>query len=394
MIKKKEEKEQKNLTKKQVKIYENFDEMELDENLLKGIYSHGFENPSKIQQRAIIPIIEGHDIIAQSQSGTGKTGAFIIGILQRIKIEELETQGLILAPTRELANQIFTVCKSLSQYINNIKIRLCIGGIRNRNNRKNEHHLIIGTPGRVLQNIQNKNISTKKLKIFCMDEADEMLSRGFVEQIKNIFMEINKETQIVLFSATMPKDIIDLCNKEIMNEPVHILTKRQHITLDGINQYFVDVGKNSYKLITLMDLLNSIPYSQCIIFISRVDDVYFIKNKLKKENFCVSFITGKMDQKDRNDTIRDFRAEKTRILLTTGLLNRGFDSQKISLVINYDMPKDKENYIHCCGRTGRYGRKGTIINFISKKDDYIYKENIERFYNTIIEVLPEDFSNL
>ena len=223
-------KDESKCNKKEVKIYETFDEMNLNRNLLKGVYSYGFEKPSNIQQRAIIPLANGKDIIAQSQSGTGKTGAFTIGILQRINVDELYTQALILSPTRELANQTFNVCKALSQYINNLKIRLCIGGVKYKNNRNNKHHLIIGTPGRVLQNISNQNIDVKQLKVFCLDEADEMLSLGFIDQIKRIFTEIDPETQVALFSATMPKDIIALCNEKIMNDPVHILTKREHIT--------------------------------------------------------------------------------------------------------------------------------------------------------------------
>lgn len=368
----------------------NFDDMNLKPNILKGIYSYGFEKPSSIQQKAIVPLAKGYDIIAQSQSGTGKTGTFSIGILERINFDEDFTQALILAPTRELASQIHDVIKSLSCYADKLKIQLAIGGIRRKNlgkwEKPVENHIIIGTPGRVLDNIKRKKIYVDKLKVFALDEADEMLSRGFVDQIYDIFQFIPTKAQIALFSATLPQEVLEL-SKKFITDPINILVKREELTLEGIKQFYVGLEKRSHKIDTLIDLFETISVTQCIIFVNKKRDADNLYNILLENGFGVGLIIGSMQQEDRDKVIKSFRNGDTRVLITTGLLSRGFDVQQVSLVINYDIPNDKESYIHSSGRCGRWGRKGCVINLVTE-NEYENLKAIEKFYETQIEELP------
>ena len=379
-------------TKNDYKIvnFSNFDDMDLKPNILKGIYSYGFEKPSSIQQKAIVPLAKGYDIIAQSQSGTGKTGTFAIGILERINFEEDDTQALILAPTRELASQIYNVIKELSFHADNLRIQLSIGGIQtqqfSRWEKPKDNHIIIGTPGRVLDNIKRKKLNVDNLKVFALDEADEMLSRGFIDQIYNIFQFIPTDTQVALFSATMPPEVLDLTKKFIKN-PVDILVKREELTLEGIKQFYVGLEKRSHKVDTLIDLFETISVTQCIIFVNKKRDAENLYNVLSENSFSVGLITGGMQQEDRNKVIKSFRGGSTRVLITTGLLSRGFDVQQVSLVINFDIPHDKESYIHSSGRCGRWGRKGCVINLVTEYE-YENLKAIEKFYDTKIEELP------
>ena len=379
----------------EIETYKYFDDMKLKKSILQGIYAYGFEKPSGIQQKAIVPLSKGNDIIAQSQSGSGKTGTFSIGVLERIIVEEENTQALILAPTRELASQIYTVIKSLGLYVENLNIQLVIGGVNetefNRWGKQKNYHIIIGTPGRVLDNIVRKKLNIDYLKVFVLDEADEMLSRGFVDQIYNIFQYIPSSTQIALFSATLPPQIIDITKKFTKNA-INILVKNEELTLEGIRQFYVGLDKKSYKFETLIDLFETISVTQSIIFVNKKNEAEDLYEAFKKQGFGTSLITGSMQQEDRNSVIKNFRSGSSRVLITTGLLARGFDVQQVSLVINFDLPKDKENYIHSCGRCGRFGRKGVVINLVTE-EEYKYLKEIEKFYGTLVQELPNNLSD-
>lgn len=370
--------------------FETFDDMDLKPDILRGIYSYGFEKPSVIQQKAIVPLAKGYDIIAQSQSGTGKTGTFAIGILEKINFNEECTQALILAPTRELASQIYDVIKDLGSFAENLRIQLSIGGVRIRNfnrwEKTKDNHIIIGTPGRVLDNIKRKKVYVDNLKVFALDEADEMLSRGFVDQIYDIFQHIPTDTQVALFSATMPPEVLELSKKFIQN-PVDILVKQEELTLEGIKQFYVGLEQRSHKIDTLIDLFETISVTQCIIFVNKKRDAEELHSILTENSFGTGLITGSMQQEERNKVIKSFRGGSTRVLITTGLLSRGFDVQQVSLVVNFDIPHDKESYIHSSGRCGRWGRKGCVINLVTEYEYENLKE-IEKFYDTQIEELP------
>ena len=374
--------------------YDNFDDMNLNKDLLRGIYSLGFEFPSSIQQRAIVPLTSGKDIIAQSQSGTGKTGTFLIGTLQQIDQQIDATQVLILSHTRELAKQTANVATALAKYLD-ISINCIIGGNGRRNkfqfaeqskNEKINSQFIIGTPGRIFDQLRRENIDASHLKCFILDEADEMLSKGFQEQIQSIFKYIPQATQVGLFSATIPVEMLDI-TKHFMKSPLRILVKSEQLTLEGIKQFYVFIKKEEDKFDTLCDLYGTIAVTQAMIYCNSKKKVEMLKNKLLDNNFTVECIHGDMSQEERNEIMSKFRLGSSRILITTDILSRGIDVQQVSLVLNYDVPIEKETYIHRIGRSGRFGRKGVAINFVTGFD--INKlDKIRKFYSTQIDELP------
>lgn len=370
-----------------IKEYANFEDMPIDDNLLKGIYTYGFENPSNIQKKGIVPIIENKDIIAQSQSGTGKTATFVIGAIQKvIKLNNFEqkNQILILAPTRELAIQINSVTLELIKYTK-VTANVFIGGTSTSNF---SNHIMIGTPGRIYDLLTKNLLCRENIHTVILDEADEMLSRGFKDQIYFILNILNKNIHIALISATIPEDILNISN-EFMKEPLKLLIQKDNLTLEGIRQYYIAMEKEDYKLDTLEDLYKVIKISQCIIYTNSKKKTEFICNFLNERGFPVTFMHGGLAQDDRKSIMEDFRCGNIKILITTDILSRGIDIQQVSLVINYDLPKEKETYIHRIGRSGRFGRKGSVINFVSIYDITSLK-SIEQFYNTTILQLPQD----
>jgi len=376
------------------KITESFDDMNLKEDLLRGIYAYGFEKPSAIQQRAVLPAIEGHDVIAQAQSGTGKTATFSVAILQRIDVTKVEVQALVLAPTRELAKQIHKVIIALGDYMG-AKSYACIGGTRvieDVGNLENGVHVIVGTPGRVNDMIERGNLKTNSIKMFVLDEADEMLSRGFKEQIHSVIQCIEPDAQIVLLSATMPPDVLEVTRK-FMRSPVKILVKKEELTLEGIRQFYVNVGEEKYKFETLTDLYETLTITQAVIFCNTRRKVDYLTDYLKERQFIVSSMHGDMQQDMRDQIMKEFRSGSSRILITTDLLARGIDVQQVSLVINYDLPSNRENYIHRIGRGGRFGRKGVAINFVTQ-DDIRTLQDLESYYSTHIEEMPMNIADL
>ncbi|KAG8987542.1 translation initiation factor eIF4A [Tulasnella sp. 427] len=375
-------------------VVDNFDNMELKADLLRGIYAYGFERPSAIQQRAIVPVVKGHDVIAQAQSGTGKTATFSISILQKLDVGLKATQALVLAPTRELAQQIQKVLIALGDYMN-VECHACVGGVNVREDIQKLQegaHVVVGTPGRVFDMINRRALKTDHMKLFCLDEADEMLSRGFREQIYDIFQLLSQETQVVLLSATMPADVLEV-TKKFMRDPVRILVKRDELTLEGIKQFYIAVEKEEWKLDTLCDLYETVTITQAVIFCNTRRKVDWLTDKLTHREFIVSAMHGDMEQKQRELLMKEFRSGSSRVLITTDLLARGIDVQQVSLVINYDLPGNRENYIHRIGRGGRFGRKGVAINFVTTEDVRMLRE-IEQFYNTQIDEMPMNVADL
>ena len=377
-----------------LQIFNSWDELDIDSDLLRGIYAYGFEKPSPIQAKAICPIKEGKDVIAQAQSGTGKTGAFTVGALSRVNISENFNQVLILSPTHELAQQTFTVANSLSHMMTGIRIKTIIGGSSidtDANDiRENPPHVIVGCPGRIYDMIRRRHINANKLKLVILDEADEMLSAGFKEQIYNIFQHLNKNVQIALFSATLPNNIFQITNK-FMRDPVKIIVKAESLTLEGIKQYFVAVEDDRQKYLTLKDLYQYCSVSQCIIYansIKRVTDLY---EAMKEDKFPVCMLHSSMEKSERERAFSEFRTGAARVLISSNVTSRGIDIQQVSIVINFDLPRDIHNYLHRIGRSGRWGRKGTGINFITRRDIVKMKE-IESYYSTQIDELPSDFN--
>lgn len=376
-------------------VVDNFDDMELRENLLRGIFAYGFEKPSAIQQRAIMPAIKGYDLIAQAQSGTGKTATFSIAILQQVDFEKSsQCQALVLAPTRELAQQIQKVVLALGDY-QKVKCHACIGGTAVRTDidlLQKGVHVVVGTPGRVFDMINRGSLVPDSMKMFVLDEADEMLSRGFKDQIYDVFRKLPSTIQVILLSATMPEDVLEV-TKRFMRDPINILVKKEELTLEGIKQFYINVEKEEWKLETLTDLYETMTITQAVIFLNTRRKVDWLKEKLGEKDFTVSSMHGDMDQQERDVIMKEFRTGSSRVLITTDLLARGIDVQQVSLVINYDLPNNRENYIHRIGRGGRFGRKGVAINFVTQDDVRILKD-IEQFYNTTIDAMPMNVADL
>lgn len=381
-------------TSEEVKVVPTFDAMGLKEDLLRGIYAYNFEKPSAIQQRAIAQIMKGRDVIAQAQSGTGKTATFSIGVLQSIDTAIRETQALVLAPTRELATQIQSVLLALGDYMN-VQVHACIGGTSvGEDIRKLDHgqHVVAGTPGRVFDMIKRRHLRTRHIKMLVLDEADELLNQGFKDQIYDIYRYLPPNTQVVIVSATLPYEVLEMTQK-FMTEPVRVLVKRDELTLEGIKQFFVAVEREEWKFDTLCDLYDTLTITQAVIFCNTRRKVDWLTEKMREANFTVSSMHGDMPQKERDAIMNEFRQGSSRVLITTDVWARGIDVQQVSLVINYDLPTNRELYIHRIGRSGRFGRKGVAINFV-KSDDVKILRDIEQYYSTQIDEMPMNVTDL
>lgn len=412
-----------------VQIYKSFDDMPIFNNvnglkLLQGIMSHGFVNPSIIQQKAIVPLATGGDMIAQAQSGTGKTGTFVIGTLSQIDFTKNIPQAIIIVHTRELAEQVASVTRAIGCKLGAL-VTICIG----KTNSVDENimeiqkgcHVIVGTPGRIEDLIKRRAFRLNAVSTLVMDEADKLLSGGFITQIDNIISAIDnaasRETrlQVAIFSATLPEATVKLA-ASITREPTIILVPQEELSLDGIKQYKVeaDGGRNSFAykadLILRINEVKTIP--QCIIYVNNVDSAERLHHFLTENELETCVIHGKINDAERHSIIKDFRAGRGRILISTDLLSRGFDSQHVMLVINFDLPrvmhKDYRNdmcrivvdedriseYIHRIGRSGRYGRKGIAINFVTSPSERACLHEIENYYGIKCEELPTDLENV
>ena len=371
---------------------ESFDDMNLDDKLLRGIYNYGYERPSIIQQTGIRPLIDKLDVIGQAQSGTGKTATFSIGMLSVVDNTSDYLQVLMVAPTRELADQIYNVISSLGSYTKTRFVKL-IGGESVRNNintlERKHPHIAVGTPGRILDMLEKRVLDPNHLTYLVIDEADEMLSQGFKEQIQHIITQITEDVHIALFSATMSPEILQLTDK-FMRDPVKILVKREEMTLQGIQQFYINVERDNWKFETICDIYENMTINQSIIYCNQKRNVDYLYKKLTEQHFVCSCIHGNMDYTERNQVMKKFRTGEARVLISTDLLARGIDVQQVSVVINYDLPLQIENYLHRIGRSGRFGRKGFGLNFVTEQDFPRLRE-IEKYYETQIEPLPSNF---
>jgi len=371
----------------------SWEDLSINPLLLRGIYAYGFESPSPIQKKSILPILKGKDVIAQAQSGTGKTACFAISSIELIDTTLQNTQAIIMSPTRELSSQIKNVVDALAINIINFKSQLLVGGTYTENDittlKQDSPHIIIGCPGRIYDILRRKHINLELVKLLILDEADEMLSSGFKEQVYNIFDLLPNNIQKALFSASMPPTINELISKFVTN-PIKIIVKSEQLTLEGIKQYFVSLENDAMKYETLKDLFSTFSVAQCIIYcnsVSRVSDLYEAMNN---DGYPVCLIHSNLDKSTRQSNYDDFRRGKFRVLISSNVTARGIDIQQVSTVINFDIPKCVHSYLHRIGRSGRWGRKGVAINFITRRD-YKQLKDIEQFYQTNINELPDDY---
>lgn len=378
-----------------VKIYETFEEMDLPDDVLRGVYAYGFEKPSPIQKRCIRPIMDGKDVIGQAQSGTGKTGTFVIGSLCHIDPEKVHPQVLILSPVKELASQNAKVAKEIGSHMG-CKVYCATGGppvSKDISAIKEGVHFISGTPGRIFDLMSRKIIDPLLIRVLILDEADQMLESRFREQVEAILnMGFAKSVQVALFSATMP-DAIRKIADEMCIDPIKILLPPEKVTLDGINQYYVQLDKDSEKLPTLIDLYENLTISQAIIYVRTRAQAEWLSEQMTRAKFPLECIHGDMSDDERKKRMDQFIDGSCRVLIATDMLARGIDIQQLNIVINYELPDDRENYIHRIGRTGRYGRKGVSINLITTKD-ISHQKDIEAHYKTSILSLPGELKSL
>jgi len=373
----------------------SFEKMDINPQILRGIYAYGFETPSAIQKKAIVPFATGQDIIAQAQSGKGKTATFSISVLKTMSEDVKGVQALILSPTRELAQQTYTIIENLGKYTK-CRFALFVGGQYRKDNidlmRKESPQCIVGTPGRINDLVRDGYINLFDMRCLILDEADELLSNTFEEQIRDLINFIGEDTQIALYSATMPNEKLQTAYK-FMRDPTHILIKNEELTLEGIRQYYIAIEREEWKYETLTDLYNSIVIYQLMIYCNSKRRVESLSTQLIKDGFTCSCIHGEMSSQERSQTMHKFRRGEHRILITTDLLARGIDVQQVSLVVNYDVPFDMENYIHRIGRSGRFGRKGVALNFATTREFEQIKK-LESFYQTQINELPQDIESI
>lgn len=372
-------------------VYESFDDMDLRDSILRGIYSIGFEEPSPIQKVAIGAFGLGRDLIAQAQSGTGKTGAFSIATLHKINPEIRKPQAIILSPTRELADQTNDVISRIGE-LDNIRPMLAIGGTQlseNIQSLKSGAQVVIGTAGRIIDLCQRGYLQMGDIHTLIIDEADEMLSEGFKEQVRVLFGFLTEKCQIGLFSATMDPEVIEL-TKHFMNQPNRILMDKEMVTLDGIEQYFVYCEQDANKYAVIDDLYNRLNSAQTIIFCNSKQRVKDLDSFLTDRQHSTCVIHGDMTTQERRDVIKAFRAGSSRILIASDLVARGIDIQGIGCTINFDIPYKFPNYIHRIGRAGRFGRKGITINLTTKKSQESLKK-LEEYWKCEIRRLPSNF---
>lgn len=378
----------------EIKQFDAWDSLDLKDDLLRGIYSFGFESPSQIQKLAIKPIIDKRDVIAQAQSGTGKTGTFTISSLQRIEISEKTTQVMILAPTHELVKQISFVVKGIGSMMEGLVVKTLVGGTSVNEDIKqlneNVPHVVVGSTGRVNDMIRRQHLNTSNIKLFILDEADEMLSGGFKDQVYQIFQNLPSEAKISVFSATMPPYILEMTNK-FMNDPVKITMEPEKLNLEGIEQFYLALNDDNGKYDTLKRLFNFLTVNQTIIYVNSVQRVEDLYNAMVADGYSVVCIHSSMKREDREQSFKDFRTGTYRVLISSNVTSRGIDIQQVSIVINFDIPKSVNTYLHRIGRSGRWGRKGTAINFITRQD-VGYMKRIESHYKSNIKELPSEFN--
>lgn len=346
----------------------DFQSLHLSEEILKALEKLGYEKPSKVQERVIPFAFKDKDIIVKSQTGSGKTAAFAIPICEKIEIEKRDPQALVLTPTRELAVQIKEDISNIGRFK---KVRCAaVFGKQPMTTQvrelKQRVHVVVGTPGRTLDHIERGNINLEEIKYLILDEADKMLDMGFIDQVEGIIKTLRTNRVTMLFSATMPEEIEKLCNKYMIN-PMKIEINSENITTEKIHQVYYLVEENKK-----FSLLNKIIYTEapdsCIIFCDTKEQVGNVTKRMQDKGYSCNGLHGGMEQKDRLDTMQRFKRGEFQFLIATDVAARGIHIEDITHVINYDVPMEKESYVHRIGRTGRGGNEGIALTFVSPRE--------------------------
>lgn len=347
-------------------LIDSWNNLNINPLLLRGIYAYGFESPSPIQQQAIAPILQGRDIIAQAQSGTGKTATFVIGALNALDLNLNQTQVLILSPTKELATQTNAVICNIGSMMTGLRSQAIYGGAIPQSYNYIPH-IICGCPGKICALLNSRKLHPEYIKLLIIDEADKMLSNDFKPEVSNIIRNLSANAQIAVFSATMPPEPLQIAER-IMNNPVKIIVAPALLSLEGISQYYIPVYSDMDKQEKIKDLFESLTVSQCIIYCNSIERVNILYHYMVNNDFPVCSMHGGMAPESRNSIFNDFKSGKYRVLISSDITSRGIDVHQVSIVINFDIPNCIDNYLHRIGRSGRWGRKGCAINFMTKYD--------------------------
>ena len=347
----------------------NFEELELSNELLKAIQLLNFNSPTKVQEQVIPAVLDMKDIIVKSQTGSGKTAAFGIPICQSVDWEQNKPQALVVTPTRELAIQVKEDLFNIGRF-KRLKVASIYGKspfYYQEKELKQKTHIVVGTPGRLIDHIEKGTLDTSNIKYLVIDEADEMLNMGFIEQIETIINDLPQKRVTILLSATMPQDIKILCN-QYMNSPIYVEVEEQNSSVDRIYQERYQVDETE-KIKLLRDVTTVENPDSCMVFCNtkiKVDEVY---DELLNLNYTCAKIHGGLEQRDRLRVMNDFKQGYFRYLVATDVAARGIDIEDITLIINFDVPQESESYVHRIGRTGRVGKMGKAITFVTQAED-------------------------
>ena len=369
-----------------------FDELQLDERILRAVADMGFEEASPIQTQAIPVQLEGRDIIGQAQTGTGKTAAFGIPLLQKIDPKVKKLQAVALCPTRELAIQVADEIRRLAKYMHGVKVLPIYGGqdiVKQIRSLKDGTQIIIGTPGRVMDHMRRKTVKFDFVHTVVMDEADEMLNMGFLEDMETILSQLPEERQTVMFSATMPPAILDIARK-FQQEPVNVKVVKKELTVPKVTQYYYEVKPKS-KLEVMCRLLDMYAPKLSVVFCNTKKQVDELVQALQGRGYFAEGLHGDLKQIQRDRVMNSFRNGKTEILVATDVAARGIDVDDVEAVFNYDLPQDDEYYVHRIGRTGRAGREGIAFSFVVGKEVYKLRD-IQRYCKT--KIVPQAIPSL
>jgi len=365
----------------------------LKQELLLAIQDCGFEHPSEVQQNCIPQAVLGADIICQAKSGMGKTCVFVLAVLQQLEPQEGEVDSIVICHTRELAYQICQEFLRFSKYLKKVKIKVFFGGIAIRQHRailkEETPHVVIGTPGRTLQLVKEKNLVLSKLKRFILDEADQMLEElDMRRDIQAIFKQTPHEKQVMMFSATMAKEVRVIARRFTQNPTEIYVDDESKLTLHGLQQYYIKLTE-AQKNRKLNDLLDALEFNQIVIFVNGVRRCKELNKLLQECNFPSMCMYGGLKQEERLDRYNKFKEYKSRILVSTDIFGRGVDFERINIVINYDMPKVADMYLHRVGRSGRFGTKGLSITFSSSDEDERILEQVQSRFEVEVKDLPD-----
>jgi translation initiation factor 4A len=368
----------------------SFDDLNLPENVLRGIYGLGFEHPTAVQEKAVVPAATGRDMVIQAQSGTGKTAAFCVAMLQQLDPQLKAVQGLVLSPSRELAQQTGSTAEQLGSYMP-IRVQTCIGGSNVAYERKalvGGAQVVSGTPGRLLDHILRKNLLPDQVRVLVLDEADKLLGEDFGEQVAEIVRALPSNTQILMVSATLPDYVLAVADT-YLRDPIRLLVPQEELTLRGISQFFVSCTSTEDKISIINDLFGQISLRQTVMFCNTRRRVDEIGRLLRELDFSVIEIHSDLTPAERTAALARFRRGEARVLLATDIVCRGIDVQQVSVVINIDLPNNDDDYLHRIGRGGRQGRKTIAINMVTPREEPCLA-HLQRHYSTAITELQTD----